>query len=210
MSEAVNQSRINGLGDLIAAAQNRGELPVSTWDPPYCGDIGMSIRADGQWMFQGSPIGRARLVKLFSRILRRDEDGKYYLVTPVEKVDVAVEDAPFMAVELDVTGSDREQVLTFRTNVDDVVVVDRAHPLMFRVEAATGGLKPYIRVRGRLEALVTRALYYDLVDLAVPGSSVDGFRSAFEPSLGVVPSEKALGIWSKGTWFKLTDNVEEG
>lgn len=188
--------RINGLGDLVAAAQMRGDLPVETWDPPYCGDIGMKIRADGQWIYSGSPIGRARLVKLFSRILRRDEDGRYYLVTPVEKVDVEVEDAPFLAVELDVSGKGRDQVLSFRTNVDDVVVVSPQNPLVCKVETATGGLKPYIRVRGRLDALVTRALCYDLADMAaVAIPKPDG------PDYG--GQAKPLGIWSKGAWFAL-------
>lgn len=160
--------QIRGLGELIVAAEKAGRAPVDAWDPPYCGDIGMKIRADGVWEYGGSPIGRARLVKLFSRILRRDADDRFYLVTPVEKVDVAVEDAPFLAVELDVAGRGEDQVLTFRTNVDDIVVAGADHPVVFRTEQASGGLKPYVRVRGRLDALVTRALYYDLVDLAVP------------------------------------------
>jgi uncharacterized protein len=158
--------------------------PVETWDPPYCGDIGMAIRADGVWMYQGSPIGRKPMVRLFSRILRRDADGKHYLVTPVEKVDVAVVDAPFLAVEMDVKGRHREQVLTFRTNVDDVVACGADHPLHFVEEPGSGGLKPYVRVRGRLEALLTRSLYYDLVELAVE-----------EP--------EGLGIWSGNRFFPL-------
>ena len=172
----MSERKISGLGALIAAAQQQGTAPVDSWDPPYCGDIGMKIQGDGQWMYAGSPIGRRPLVKLFARILRRDLDGRYYLVTPVEKVDVAVEDAPFLAVEMDVTGEGVSQVVTFRTNVDDIVVCDRDHPLKFRVEGATKGLKPYVRVRGRLDALVTRAVYYDLVDLAV---CADGSSAGF-------------------------------
>ncbi len=142
--------------------------PVERWNPPYCGDIGMRIRNDGVWFYQGSPIGRKPLVKLFSRVLRKDDDGRHYLVTPVEKVDVAVDDAPFLAVEMEVSGTGEDQVLTFRTNVDDVVRCGPDHGLRFVEEPPDGGLKPYLRIRGRLEALVTRALYYDLVELAVP------------------------------------------
>ena len=119
------------------------------------------------WFYQGSPIGRMPLVKLFAGVLRKDEDGKHYLVTPAEKVDVAVDDAPFLAVEMEVKGSGREQSLTFRTNVDDIVEAGPEHPIRFVVEPGSEGLKPYLLVRGRLEALVTRALYYDLVELAV-------------------------------------------
>lgn len=161
--------------------------PVEKWNPPYCGDIGMAIRSDGTWLYQGSPIGRKPLVRLFSRVLRRDADDKHYLVTPVEKVDVDVADAPFLAVEMEVAGSEREQTLTFRTNVDDIVRAGPDHPIRFALEEAAGGLKPYVLVRGRLEALVTRAVYYDLVELAVP---VDG-------------QDDTLGIWSSGQFFPL-------
>jgi uncharacterized protein len=158
--------------------------PVDKWNPPYCGDIGMAIRRDGVWLYQGSPIGRKPLVRLFSRVLRRDADGKHYLVTPVEKVDVSVEDAPFLAVELEATGEGASQELIFRTNVDDVVRCGPANPLRFETEAGSGGLKPYLLVRGRLEALVTRALYYDLVEMAVEEAG-------------------RLGLWSGGAFFPL-------
>jgi hypothetical protein len=148
----------------------------------------MAIRADGVWLYQGSPIGRMPLVKLFARVLRRDADGRYYLVTPAEKVDVAVADAPFLAVEMQVEGRGSSQQLVLRTNVDDVVRVGADHPLRFAEEAGSGGLKPYVLVRGRLEALVTRALYYDLVELA-------------EPRL--LEGREVLGLWSCGHWFAL-------
>lgn len=156
-----------GLEALIrAAGEGSGPRPVDKWNPPYCGDIGLKILRNGVWLYQGSPIGRMALVKLFASILRKDADGKTYLVTPVEKVDVEIEDAPFLAVEMAVTGTGATQSLTFRTNVDDVVTVDAAHPLRFVTEEGSGGLKPYILVRGCLEALVTRAVYADLVALA--------------------------------------------
>src|SRR5690606_5954077 len=126
------------------------------------GDIGLKIRADGTWLYQNSPIRRPSMVKLFASVLRKDADGRTYLVTPVEKVDVAVEDAPFLAVEMQVLGSGSEQELIFRTNVDDVVRCGADSPLRFAAQRNGGGLKPYVLVRGRLEALLTRALVFDL------------------------------------------------
>jgi hypothetical protein len=168
-------------------AQDKDRLPpVESWNPPYCGDIGMAIATDGTWFYQGSPIGRKPLVKLFSRVLRRDLDGRHFLVTPVEKVDVAVADAPFLAVELEVIGEGPAQDLIFRTNVDDFVRCGPDYPMRFAPEAGTGGLKPYVLVRGRLEALVTRALYYDLVEMAV------------EDEAG------RFGLWSGGAFFPMT------
>lgn len=160
-----------GLAALIsrAAEQNSGEKsslpPVDRWNPPFCGDIDMEIRADGTWFYMGTPIGRAPLVRLFSTVLRKDEDGKTYLVTPVEKVGIRIVDAPFVAVEMSVTGDGERQVLTFRTNVGDVIEAGEAHPLRFVIKGDLGELKPYLHVRGRLEALVSRAVMYDLVAL---------------------------------------------
>ena len=173
------------LEDLLKDADAKGAAPVESWDPPYCGDIGLKISRDGRWHYQGSPIPRPALVKLFARVLRRDMDGRYYLVTPAEKVDVAVADAPFLAVEMQASGEGPAQSLLFRTNVDDVVPCGPDHPLRFVVGDPDSGLKPYLLVRGRLEALVTRALVYDLVELAVDGG--DG----------------TLGIWSGGAFFAL-------
>lgn len=178
-------SGLAGLEALLKEQAGDRPPPVEKWNPPYCGDIGMRIRNDGVWFYQGSPIGRKPLVRLFSRVLRKDEDGRHYLVTPVEKVDVAVDDAPFLAVEMEVSGAGEDQTLTFRTNVDDVVRCGPGHQLRFVEEMPGGGLKPYLLVRGRLEALVTRALYYDLVELAVP--SGDG--------------SDALVVWSEGIPF---------
>ena len=160
-----------GLAALIARAAadtnaGAGGLPpVERWNPPFCGDLDMEIRADGTWFYLGTPIGRAPLVRLFSTVLRRDEDGKTYLVTPVEKVGIRVADAPFVAVEMQRTEEAGEQVLTFRTNVGDVVRADGEHPLRFVIHGENRELKPYVLVRGRLEALVSRAVMYDLVEL---------------------------------------------
>ena len=175
---------LSGLEALLKAQAGDSLPPVEKWNPPYCGDIGMRIRNDGVWFYQGSPIGRQPLVRLFARVLRRDDDGRHYLVTPVEKIDVAVDDAPFLAVEMEAAGVGSNQVLTFRTNVDDVVRCGPERPLRFVVEASSDGLKPYLLVRGRLEALVTRAVYYDLVELAV----TEGDR---------------FGVWSGGQFFAM-------
>ncbi len=164
-------SHINALEAMLKSASQKAPPPVETWNPPYCGDIGLAIAADATWTYRGSPIQRPPLVKLFASVLRRDADGRHYLVTPVEKVDVTVTDAPFLAVEMAVEGAGARQSLTFRTNVDDVVTAGPSHPLRFSVDPATGGLKPYLLVRGRLEALVTRALVMDLVALAEPDAS---------------------------------------
>ena len=158
---------IGALQALVARAADgsRGLPPVDKWNPPFCGDIDMEIRADGTWFYMGTPIGRAPLVRLFSTVLRKDEDGKTYLVTPVEKVGIRIIDAPFVAVEMVQESLDGEPVLTFRTNVGDVVSASAEHPIRFEIEAATGGLKPYVHIRGRLEALFSRALMYELVAL---------------------------------------------
>lgn len=156
-----------GLQALIsrAARAGKGSPPVERWNPPFCGDLDMEIRADGTWFYLGTPIGRPALVQLFSSVLRKDADGKTYLVTPVEKVGIGVEDAPFIAVEMDVSGAGAGQALTFRTNVGDVVEAGPAHPLRFADEDETGGLKPYLHVRGRLEALVARPVMYEMVEI---------------------------------------------
>lgn len=156
--------------------------PVHLWNPPWCGDIGLKIARDGTWFYQGSPIGRMALVKLFASILRKDAD-RHVLVTPVEMVGIEVEDAPFLAVEMQRRERGGKPVLAFRTNVDDWVEADADHPLRFEPGPADG-IKPYIRVRGDLRALVTRALLYDLVELGdireVDGVEMFGVESAGE------------------------------
>ena len=122
-------ARFGGAGDGHEDAQ--ALPPVDQWNPAFCGDLNMRIARDGTWFYEGTPIGRKRLVRLFSRILRHDEDGKYYLVTPVEKVGIEVEDAPFIGVEMKRSGAGIDQDIAFRTNVDDWVRADRDHPLRF-------------------------------------------------------------------------------
>jgi uncharacterized protein len=169
-----------GLDAIAAAAKSsseRGPPPVHLWSPPYCGEIDMRIAADGTWFYQKTPIGRPALVKLFASVLKREAD-RYYVVTPVEKCGIVVDDAPFLAVELKVERADGKHAaagntLRFRTNVDDWVECGRDHRLRFEVEADSGGLKPYVHVRRGLWAKVTRALYYDLVNLGEE-QEVDG------------------------------------
>jgi hypothetical protein len=184
-----------GLEALIgrAARAGKGLPPVERWNPDFCGDLDMEIKADGTWFYLGTPIGRMPLVRLFSTVLRKDEDGKTYLVTPVEKVGIRVEDAPFVAVEVNASGEGDNRVLTFRTNVGDVVEAGRDHPLRFVDEYETDGLKPYLLVRGRLEALVSRPVMYELVELGeeimVYGVPTFALRSAGE-IFPVMPMEK--------------------
>ena len=156
--------------------------PVHLWNPPFCGDLDMRIASDGTWFYMGTPIGRPALVRLFSTILKR-EDGKHFLVTPVEKVGIRVDDAPFLAVEMRKERDSRGPLLCFRTNVDDWVACDADHRLRFEM-ATDGGLTPYLHVRAELWAKLTRALYYDLVDIGeermIDGQPMFGLESGGE------------------------------
>lgn len=177
----------------LAGKKARGAAPVHLWNPPFCGDLDIRIAADGTWYYMNSPIGRKPLVRLFSSVLRHDDDGKYYLVTPVEKVGITVDDAPFLAVLMSVEGEGDTQVLTFTTNVGDEFHVDEDHGLRFEIEKDTDGLKPYALVRGRLEALINRAVLYDLVAIGVE-HEVDG--------------ELRFGVWSSGRFYPMADAAE--
>src|SRR5712691_1211059 len=174
---------LEGIAGAARRAGARGLPPVHLWNSPYCGDIDMRIATDGTWFYQKTPIGRAALVKLFASVLKREGD-KHFLVTPVEKCGIAVDDAPFLAVELDVEDGPAGRNLHFRTNVDDWVACGPGHGLRFEPEAATGGLKPYLHVRRDLWAKVTRALFYDLVELGeereIAGARMFGVASAGE------------------------------
>ncbi|MCG6858779.1 MAG: DUF1285 domain-containing protein [Salaquimonas sp.] len=181
---------LGGLQALIERAgktegkNERGLPPVEKWNPDFCGDLDMRIARDGTWFYLGTPIGRPALVRLFSTVLRKDEDGKTYLVTPVEKVGITVEDAPFVAVEMHAESRAGEQVLTFRTNVGDVVEAGPDHPLRFETAIGNDGVKPYLLVRGRLEALLARSVMYELVALGesiqVDGKAMFSVRSKRE------------------------------
>ena len=171
--------RLDGLTQAAQGAAAKGLPPVHLWNPPFCGDLDMRIASDGTWFYLGTPIGRPALVKLFSTILKR-EDGKYFLVTPVEKVGIRVDDAPFLAVEMLQEGEGASRNLTFRTNVDDIVTLDADHPLRIE-ESDSGEPRPYVMVRKGLEARLNRSVFYQLVDMAEPDPSapdVLGVRSA--------------------------------
>ena len=165
---------------LRALGSQKGPPPVERWNPAYCGEIDMRIAADGTWYYLGTPIGRPALVKLFASVLRKDPD-RHVLVTPVERVGIVVEDAPFAAVQMAVEGEGNGRIIAFRTNVDDLVRVDAAHPLRFERDPKDG-IKPYVLVRGGLWARVTRALTFDLVDLGeerrVNGENLFGVAAA--------------------------------
>src|SRR3954466_1374455 len=163
-----NEGQTGALDGIASHARREGSKkgppPVHLWNPPFCGDIDMRIATDGTWYYLKTPIGRPALVKLFASVLKREAD-KYFLVTPVEKCGITVDDAPFLAVETKIEQSDKGRVLNFRTNVDDWVACGPEHRLRFEPEPDTGGLKPYLHVRRDLWAKVTRALFYDLVEL---------------------------------------------
>lgn len=181
-----------GLAATAKAAAKKGPPPVHLWDPPFCGDLDMEIRRDGTWFYLGTPIGRKALVKLFSSILKKEGD-KYFLVTPVEKVGIRVEDAPFVAVDFEAEGAGRDQRLIFRTNVDDEVTAGPEHPIRVVRDPKTGEPSPYVHVRAGLEALIDRKSFYRLVEL--------GAHEAHE-------GESWFGLWSGGRFFPVIPSAE--
>ncbi len=185
---AAEPPAIGGLDGLAKEVKKvRGPPPVHLWNPPYCGDLDIRIAADGMWFYMKTPIGRLPLVKLFSSVLKR-EDGRYFLVTPVEKIGIVVDDAPFAAVELSVEGEGRERKLAFRTQVEEWVEVGPDHPLRFEKEEGTDGVKPYVHVRRDLWARVSRTLLHDLANVGevVPVEGIDWF-----------------GVYASGTFYPM-------
>src|SRR6056297_1892352 len=165
------------------AKQGRGLPPVQDWNPPLCGDLDMRIARDGTWFYQGTPITRTALVRLFSNILRRDGDD-YFLVTPVEKVGITVDDAPFVAVDVEAAGAGQDQTLRFETNVGDHVSAGPDHPIRVERDPETGEPAPYVLVRANLEALIDRKSFYRLVEM---GDRDNGW----------------FGLWSDGAFFRI-------
>jgi hypothetical protein len=174
------QSGLEAITGALVRAGAKGPPPVERWNPPFCGDLDMRIATDGTWFYMKTPIGRPALVKLFASVLKREGDS-YFLVTPVEKCGITVDDAPFLAVELNIENGAEGRVLHFRTNVDDWVSCGPQHALRFEPEAGTGGLKPYLHVRRDLWAKVTRTLFFDLVEIGeereVDGKAMFGVSS---------------------------------
>jgi len=163
------------LSELQKILDDQSHPPVHLWEPDHVGEMDMVIKTDGRWFYMGSPISRQKLVNLFSTVLRLDDDGAYYLVTPVEKLKIQVEDAPFLAVEVDrVTGKGADR-LVFRTNVDELVVAGTEHRIRLDIDEADGTPRPYIHVRAGLEALISRPVFYQLVEMAAH-SPLEGDR----------------------------------
>ena len=171
----------------IPIGEGKNSPPVHLWNPPFCGDIDMRIARDGTWYYLGTPIGRKPMVKLFSSVLRKDGED-YFLVTPVEKVGIRVDDAPFVAIALSVEGEGERQCLRFTTQVDDEVVAGREHPLRVALDPFTGEPAPYLHVRANLEALIHRNVFYQLVELAVERE---------------IEGQPWLGVWSDGEFFPI-------
>ncbi|MGH1411954.1 MAG: DUF1285 domain-containing protein [Pelagimonas sp.] len=177
-----------GIAASVKAAKGRGLPPVHKWNPPFCGDLDMRIARDGTWYYLGTPIGRFELVRLFSSILRKDGDS-YFLVTPVEKVGITVDDAPFLAVDFEVAGGGQHQVLTFHTHVGDQAVAGPDNPIRVERDLKTGEPSPYVLIRANLEALIDRKSFYRLVDL---GDHHEGW----------------FGLWSSGQFFPVIPSAE--
>ncbi|MFU1478830.1 DUF1285 domain-containing protein [Roseovarius sp. C7] len=186
--EPITSPSAESLAEAARAAQGKGLPPVDKWNPEFCGDLDMRIARDGTWFYLGTPIGRHELVKLFSTILKREGDD-YFLVTPVEKVGITVDDAPFVAVDFEAEGAGRDQALIFETNVGDKVLAGPANPIRVVREPETGEPSPYVLVRANLEALIDRKSFYRLVDL---GAHHDGW----------------FGVWSDGAFFKVIPSEE--
>ena len=180
------------LASAAKAAGKKGPPPVHLWNPPFCGDLDMRIARDGTWFYLGTPIGRKELVKLFSSILRRDGD-EYFLVTPVEKVGITVDDAPFVAVDFEVIGAGRDQDLRFLTQVDDQVTAGPENPIRVERDPETGEPSPYVLIRANLEALIDRKSFYRLVDIG---------------TIGPLNGEDWFGLWSGGKFFGVIPAAE--
>ncbi|MDQ1229724.1 hypothetical protein QE379_001150 [Sphingomonas sp. SORGH_AS 879] len=173
------------LAEIVQAMEAQKLPPVSQWNPSHCGDSEMRIARDGTWFHQGSPITRPAMVRLFSTILRREPDGRHVLVTPVEKLDIAVEDAPFVAVTMKAEGEGRDGRLVFQLNTGDLVAAGPAHPIRF--VQGEDGPRPYLLVRDGLEALIARPVYYELAERALVGD------------------DQVPGVWSDTVFFPLAD-----
>jgi len=181
-----------GLAAAALSAGKRGLPPVHLWNPPFCGDIDMRIARDGTWYYLGTPIGRPAMVKLFSGIIKREADA-YFLVTPVEKVGITVDDAPFVAVDFDLQGEGPAQTLTFTTQVGDVIAAGPDHAIRVTRTPDTGEPSPYIHVRANLEARIDRKSFYRMVDIG--SHALHGGSSWF-------------GVWSGGQFFPIIPSAE--
>jgi len=184
------------LSSLSQGVENSGPPPAGITPRPgqiVCGDIDMRIDASCTWFYQGSPFTRKALVKLFSTVLRRDDDGEHWLITPAEMCRITVDDAPFMAVELICNGKGQDQAISFRTNVDTIASLDGDHPLRMIIDDNTGEPSPYISLEHRLEAKLSRPVFYELVDLGVDE---------------VIEGDQIYGVWSNGDFFTIGNSTD--
>lgn len=150
----------------ISQYQDEELPPVHLWNPPLCKNVEMRIDREGRWFFMNSPIGRKRMVKLFSKVLRLDDDGEYYLVTPVEKIRIEVEERPFLIIDYQIIEDNEDQIIVFETNTGEKFILDDDHPIVFKTNSETGEPKPYVRVRSNLEGIISRNIFYKLIDLS--------------------------------------------
>ncbi|PZQ97178.1 MAG: DUF1285 domain-containing protein [Cereibacter sphaeroides] len=176
----------------VQAASRKGPPPVHLWNPPFCGDLDMRIARDGTWFYLGTPIGRPGMVRLFSSIIKREGES-YFLVTPVEKVGIKVDDAPFVAIDFTVEGEGTDQILTFVTQVEDQAIAGPDHSIRVVRDEATGEPSPYVHIRANLEALIDRKSFYRLVDLG---------------EHQIIDGESWFGVWSSGIFFPLIRSAE--
>jgi len=164
--------------------------PVHLWNPPLCQNVDMKISRDGKWYFMNSPIGRERMVRLFSKVLRYDDDGNYYLVTPVEKIKLEVEDKPFLVIDFRIDNIGKDQIIYFETNTNDIFQLNTDHPLRVTVNKTSNEPSPYVLVRSNLEGLISRNIFYKLVDISV-NETINGITRQ--------------GIWSNNSFFSLQE-----
>jgi len=191
----MSANSLTNLERALSQSKGKGSINSATADgPQMCGDIDMRIARDGTWHYMGSPIGRKPLVKLFASLLNRDEAGDFWLITPAEMCRITVDDAPFAAVEMTVDGQGRDQVLTFRTNIDEIVTAGTDNPVRVEIDPDTREPAPYVMVRDGLEALITRSVFYDLVELA---------------EMRVQGGTSVMGVWSNGVFFEIGSTEDE-
>ncbi len=193
-----DQNSLTSLSGLLGTAEKSDEHDPAQMPQgqSLCGDLDIHIDSEGLWFYHGSPIGRKELVKLFASVLNRDEEGRYWLITPAEKGEITVEDVPFQAVELTAEGKNEAQILTFRTNIDEIVIADKSHPIRIETDPETEEPSPYIMVRDGLEARLTRPVFYQLVELGVE------WRVEMAQGKDIF-DKQTFGVWSSGQFFQI-------
>lgn len=188
------QSLLQSLPESVLGAA-REPAPVHLWNPEFSGELDMRIARDGTWYHEGGPVTRLALAQLFSGILRLEDDGRYYLVTPVEKWAIRVDDAPFVAVRMDVSGESETQQLRFYTNLEHELVADAGHPISVTVDPHNGEPAPYVLLRDNLQALIHRNVFYQLAELAQEHE---------------VKGQRRFGVWSGGVFFPIDGSAAQG